>query len=369
MKKEDVASLIIYLIMIGVAIIIGLSVIQDMITQFGPAKPFGLVLLSLFIGLILNVVLLEVLHAIGAKIGGYKVVSVNILGICFERKNKKLSCKIKDFDGLTGETKIAPNKEKLNLKPFIWLPIFGYAAEVASCVVIYSQIVNADATKAPGWMAISAIIFIVISTMIALYNLVPIKLDSMTDGYRMVLLAKEVNKEAYNELLRVEDIERNGEVVNEIKVFNEITEFTANLNLISVYHYLGDKKYQEAEEIIDVILADTKHLDPNTVNRVIAQKLYISLLTKDLQEGIDLYNEIAKDEIRRFIANDISLECIRSYVLISGLIDESESEVKYAVSKVEKANKKALKSRLTIEESLLKIALEKVKEKHSNWEI
>lgn len=368
MRKEEIASLIIYLLMIAIAIIVGLSVVSGAMQACRPANfnPFAFIILTIIVGLLFNIIMLEVLHAIGAKIGGYKVVSINILGLCFEKRNKKLSVKFRDFDGLTGETKIVPKKEKLNLKPYVWLPLFGYAAEMAGCIVLYSSMMQ-NKNLPYSWLGVCGILFVILSSMIALYNLVPIKLDTMSDGYRLVLLSKPANTAAYNELLKAQDLERNGQEIGDIKVFDEITEFTANLNMFTVYKKLGEGKYDEAEKIIDLNISDPKKLEPYTLNRMVSQKLFITILTKDPEEARKVYDEVADDKLRRFIANDISMESIRAYILISGILEKSQGEVKFAISRKAKALKRTPPNKAKIEDKLYDIALKKVYEAHPKW--
>ena len=203
--------------------------------------------------------------------------------------------------------------------------------------------------------------------MIALYNLVPIKLDTMTDGYRLVLLSKPANLEAYNELLKAEDLERNGQPVPEMKIFEDVTEYTANINLFTVYKRLDENKLDDAEKIIDMMLKEPKKLEPSTYYRLISQKLFIVILTKDIEEAKKVYDELADDKIRRFIANDVSMESIRAYILISGIVEKSRGEVNYAIGKKNKAIKRTLKQRVNIEEKLYDQALNKVYEAHPSW--
>ena len=368
MRKEEVASLFVYLFMIALAVVIGLTAVKNAIQYCGTGtiNSFGFVILVIFIGLIFNIVMLELLHALGALIGGYRIVSINILGFCFEKKDKKVKFAFKDFDGLTGETKLAPKKEKLNLKSFIWLPLFGYAAELAGGIVLYSQMMSNQSSNV-SWLGTCGILFVVISSMIALYNLVPIKLDTMTDGYRFVLLSKPANVEAYNELLKAEDLERNGQPAPEMKVFEDITEYTANINLFTVYKLLDSNKLDEAEKIIDMMLKESKKLEPSTHYRLISQKLYITIYTKEVEEARNVYNELADDKIRRYIANDVSMESIRAYILISGILEKSRGELGYAISKKDKALKRTLAQRVSIEEKLYGLALNKVYEAHPTW--
>lgn len=367
MRKEDITSIIVYLILIAGSIIIGTTVIRDAFQTFVVTEPYLVGIGTIIVGIILNVCGLEFLHALGAKIGGYEVVSMNIVGFCFEKLNGKWTFKFKDFDGLTGETKVAPKKEKRNLKWFMWMPLIGYLIEVAACVALNTTITETPELYNLGWLAISALLLIVISSIIALYNIIPFKLDSMTDGYRLVLISKKVNSEAFDELMRVENLQRNGEKVGKIKVFDEITEFTASVNLLSVYEYLNEKKYVEANKIIEAMLANGNELETYTRNRLMAQKVYIQIMEDEIEEAKKFYNEQVKDDIRRFIANDDSMESLRAYALIAAFLEDSESEVEYTKSRLAKILKKTLPSRAEIEQKLYKEALDKIAKTHKDW--
>mgnify|MGYP003312589249 CR=1 FL=1 len=368
MRKEEIASLVVYMFMIVLAIIVGLTAVKNaiQICGHGTLNPFGFVILVIFIALAVNIIMLELLHALGGLVGGYGVASINILGFCFEKKGKKVSFKFKDFDGLTGETKLFPKKEKLNMKPYVWFPLFGYVAELAGGIVLYSHMISNPSSEV-CWLGTCGILFVVISSMIALYNLVPLKLDTMTDGYKLVLISKPSNIEAYNALLNAENLERNGQPVPEFKVFEEITEFTANMNLFTVYKRLDEGKLDEAEQILDLMIKDHKKLEPYTYYRLISQKLYIVLMSKDAEESRKIYDELADDKIRRFIANDTSMESLRAYILISGLLEKSQGEVRYATNKKQKAMKRTMKQRAVVEDKLYEMALNKVYEAHPKW--
>lgn len=370
MKKSEIASWIVYLLMVVFAVIMGIFIIKDAMENKGCApdnmNQHLFVIINILIALVFNILMLEVLHTLGGLIGGYSIVSVNIVGLCFGRNEKGGHLSIRDFDGLTGETKLAPKKEKLSLKPYIWLPLFGYAIELASCIVLYTNLVD-NSLSNNRWLAVSALVFIVASSMIALYNLTPIRLDAMTDGYRMVLISNKTNLEAYNEYLRVENLLRLGKEVEELKVFEDITEFTANINVFAAYNLLKEDKFKEAEEIIDKTLADTKKLEPYTIYSLISHKMYLALMNRDVDECKAIYDKIADDKARRYIANSSTAECARAYMLISGLIEKSEGEFNYALARKQKALKKTPKANVEIEEKLYQGATNKVYEAHPNW--
>lgn len=375
MKKEDIASFIVYILMLTIALLVGLLVIQPIFqsgTVFsGPAGMSYLWTFLIILGaLLFNIIMLEVFHVLGGKAGKYNIVSFNVLGFCFYKAASKWKFAFRSFDGLTGETILSPKSEKSSPKAFVWFPLLGYLVELIVGIILYS-IGSGKGNTDSGLkiVAITAIVFVAVSSMIALYNFVPLRLDSMTDGYRLTLISKPINVEAYNELMRIENLQREGKEIDNIKVFDEITEFTASLNLISVYDNLGKRNFYEAEKMIDKIIENPDKISNATRYRLLAQKLYIKILTLSLEEASKYYEENIPDEVRRFISNDLSMESVRAYVLIAGLLDESRGEVQYANSRKSKAMKRALTSRANIEEELYNDAINKVKEAHPDWDL
>ena len=368
MRKEEIRGLIIYSLLIVAALIVGFTVIKPAITYYGPEKmsDFGFIIVVLIIAYLVNAIGLEVLHVLGAFFGGYKVTSFNVLGLCLRHTPEKWKLCFRDFNGISGETIIAPKKAKTNINLLTWFPLFGYTAELALCIVV-ATLIKSTPNPTNAWLRPAALLFVLISSMIAFYNFVPLKLDSMTDGYRIRLFTKPVNVTAYNKMLEVQEDRRLGKSLENIPVFDEITEYTAEINMLAMYKFLEDDKYTEAEEIVEKLLAHKNVLGLNEYNRLSAQKLYLAILLNPILEAKQLYEEICPIEIRRFIANDNSMPSIRAYILIAGMIEESESEVEFAKSKVEKAKKRALASEIKAEEKLLDKALNYVYENHPKW--
>lgn len=371
MKKEEVRTLVLFTIMAVLALLFGAKFVGPANQLYGSKNmgSFWFILLNLGIAFLINIIALEGLHVLGAIIGGYSITKVNVLGICiYKNANNKWKLGFKDFEGLTGETRIVPKKDKTNIKPYIWCPLFGYAIEVATCIILYIMITRGTIETRSTWVAVSSLIFILISSLIALYNFAPFKLDAMTDGFRLVLLNKEVNIKAYNEVLKIEDLNRQGKTTNEITVFDEITEYTANLNVMAMYKCLENGDLKRANEIASKLVDNKNVLDSYFYNRILAQKLYIEVLLNDDVNGVkDLYDSLCSDEIRRFIANDTSMESIRAYILIAGMIEESEGEVIYTYSRVQKAMKKTYPFQAKVEEKLLADAIEYVYKAHPKW--
>ena len=143
MKKEDITGLIVYLGIIVLAVIFGLTVLQAHAPE-STFKNFGYVMYiigSVLTGAILNAILFEVAHVLGAKIGKYDIISCNVLGFCFYSIEGKKKFKFASFDGLTGETRIVPKKDfvdKANPYPYLLFGSLFFAVEAIIVMVLFS---------------------------------------------------------------------------------------------------------------------------------------------------------------------------------------------------------------------------------------
>ena len=373
MKKEDITGLIVYLIIIALAIIFGFTVLQ---THNGESSFTGFyyvlyIIVAVLVGVIFNGVLFEVAHVIGAKIGKYKVLSTNILGFCFYKDDNKTKFKFSSYDGLTGETKIVPKEgmvEKANPYPFLFFGSLFFAVEAIAVMVVFSIFRNneSDALKDVAYFALTGG---AIGLVVLLYNILPMRIDSITDGYRLTMVSNPKNKAAFNELLRVEYEISQGNDNVEVKVFDEITNFTADLNLNRVYALLDKKEYAQAEEILDKIIAAKEEVSEKVYIRARAQKIYIDLYTRNLEEAKAYYEKEVPVSERREISNDVSMASIRAYLLMSGLFDKSRSECIIALNNVYRAFKHTPKNRQHTEVTLFNEALQKVVDAHPDWEL
>ena len=372
MKKEDVIGLIIYLIIIALAVVFGLTVLQTHNAE-SSFQGFAYIIYvagSVIIGVIFNALLFELAHIAGAKVGKYDIISVNVLGFCFYKEQEKTKFRFSSFDGLSGETKIVPKKdmvEKANPYPYLIFGSLFFVVE-AIIVMILFTIFKSSETAILTDLAYFALTVGAIGLVILFYNILPMRIDSMTDGYRLTTVSNPKNRAAFNELLRVEYEMQQGNNV-EVKIFDEITNFTADLNLNKVYALLDNKQYKEAEEILDKIIAAKSGIDAKVYIRARAQKIYINLITKDLEEARAYYDKEVPVSERREISNDVSMASIRAYLLMSGLLDKSRSECIIALNNVYRAFKKTPKNRQKTEVMLFNEALEKVVAAHPDWEL
>ncbi len=365
MKKENISSIVVYLLMIGLALFIGLGIIKPVFAS-NPAVPmnqYAFAILAVVIGVILNAILLEIGHVLGALLGKYKIVSVNIFGFSFNFQNKDKKVEFKNFEGLTGETKFAPKSELANPKFSVLIPLLIYVIELAVAIVLYAVITKNNEIDLV-WLSIGAIIVASIGGMMTLYNILPFRLDVETDGYRMMLFSKKINVQAFNFVHQLEL----KEVTNELPLFEEITDYTSLVNILSTYKLIENQEYVKAEEILNVILEQKDKISTIVYSRVFAQLLFIKAITSSVEEFKNFHREVST-ELRKFFATDTSAVSVRAYLLICGLVEESEGEVLHALEKMKKAMKHIAFGLIQIEDLLTQKALNKILETQPSWKL
>ena len=373
MKKEDVSGIIVYLLILAIAVVFGITVLREH-SASSNMDTFVYILFilgAILTGILFNAILFEVGHILGAKAGRYEIVSVNILGLLWYKEEGKTKFKFSGYDGLTGETVILPKKDakkEPNPTPYLMFGTLFYLVELIIIIVLFTLYKGRE-----NMLMYNIVYFLlvvaVIGGMVLIYNILPFKLDAMTDGYRMRMTTNSANKKAVNELLRVQYAINQGEENVEVATFSEITNFTAELNLNKVYTLLDKKEFEEAEKLIDIILAGKSTISEKVYTRARAQKIYINIFTKPIEEAKEVYDkEVPMDERRR-ISNDISMVSIRTYLLMSGILDGSRSECVIAINNVRKCFNSTPKQRQKTEANLFNEALAKVDELHPTWKL
>lgn len=378
MSKEDVLSLFVYVGMLAIAFVVGFCVLYPAdglgsISAFASNRGLLIlfVLISLILGIILNGLFVELGHVVGSIIGGYSVVSFNIFGFYFYKTKIEGRYKWKfkfpkTPDGLTGETIVIPKKQKANPMISILIPLVVFALEGAAMyMVMYfiSSSGNKQASDLLKMVKFAVIIIATIGLMFALYNYFPAHIDSTTDGYRLVLFSKKINIEAYNEYLKITNRELLDESENcGYAVIHEITDYTAQLNMLSVYKAIKEKDYVKANELLDEILANKKLISKNSYAIYTTQKFFLEFLSSIESNTFDkdAFKEKLKnidDYTKTFIYKGNTLQSLKMYLLIENKIECSKSEVKATIEKYKKVYKKSASLNKNDEKLLFNLAL------------
>lgn len=374
MKKNDLMGYLVYAIMIGIAIGVGLGVIRPLFTTYNAALQGNLgvvfVLLAVIGGIIFTALMLELGHLLGAKAGKYKVISWNCLFFQFKKDEKgKTKFSFANFDGITGETKFIPlDPKKSNPRHVIYMPLVFFLLEVVVCsvlMVLGKTFAETDASWM--WSFIVGVVVLTVGGMIFLYDIFPAALDGKNDGYLIPILNNETNVYAYNEMLIAENAMMKGQKVTSTPVYQSVTDFTYRLNDVTIYNRLAEGDYNGALEINDLTIKSKDKVSRRIYNNAIAQRTAIDLYRKPLDEAKEEYISLPLEE-KKYIESLASAPAVRAYILISGLINDSINETKGAMDQADAAIKASGEDKRKVEERLMRFALKKVLEKHPDWD-
>ena len=374
MKKQDIAGIIVYVIILAFAAVFGLTIIRNYSTKAN-METWQFVFYvagAIVAGLVFNSILYELAHMFGAKVGGYNITSVDILGFNFYKEDKKTKFRFSSFDGFTGETKIVPKqkrKKQSNPVPYLIMGTLFYAIEVVGVVLAFSILTREGSSTMMNNIAYFLIIVMAIGGIIVFYNIIPLQLDSLTDGYRLRLVSGKKNIIAFNKMLLGETVNENEE---EIEEEHHETSFSQDLKLNQVLVCLNEEKYTEAEDLIDSILAGgnaDKKISHKTLFEAKAQKVFLVFINKDFETACAYCEKELSLHEKKELSDETGLPFLRAYILISGLLDKSRSECVRSLDKTYKSYKRTPESRRLLESKLFNKALNLVIEKHPEWNL
>ncbi|MBO4540556.1 MAG: hypothetical protein J5736_01075 [Bacilli bacterium] len=377
MKRNDFATILAYIGMIAIALLVGFLVIRPILLDWSSDLKLLVVILSLVVGILLNSIFLELGHFLGGKAGHYLVYSVCVFGIALMKdKTGKTKLGISKYDGLTGETKLSPKDiGKASATGVIAFPLFFYLLEVLAGVILMAvstRLVNGVGGVAADpnavWLRISSIIVLSTGGMIYLYNYFPARVDAETDGYRMLLLSKKINKEAYNQLLLNRYQSEMGLPLSQFPVYDDVTDYTAQVNMDHVYTELMKNNFGPAILIVQKTLDTEERISPSTRNEAMAMKLSLVLLTTKRDVGLQYYENI-ENEDRQYLGEFFNAPSLRAYLLVSGVLEGSETETSYAMDKAARVMKHVPASHKAIEEKLLELTIKRITTLHPSWKL
>jgi hypothetical protein len=201
------------------------------------------------------------------------------------------------------------------------------------------------------------------------YNIMPFQMDTMNDGYRLMLINKPINVKAFNALSLIEEKTINHEEISQIATFSEITILTSQVNLHAIHQRIHLQDFATAETLIDEIIENKSRVSVEVVSQAAAQKIYLLLGRGENAQAEEYFMNTMDKEMRKFIGNDLALPTLRAYFLYSGLVSKSVSECAFVLGRLKKARSREQNVHLrAIEEKLFNETLTRVKEANPTWE-
>ena len=209
----------------------------------------------------------------------------------------------------------------------------------------------------------------VINSLALIYNIIPAKFDSMTDGYRLSQIKGDVA--AFNERLAAENggvIPENKKDDSSEKTIKKPLKFIPEVAFNEIFDLLVKKDYDAVFNKVEEINSHEKECSNKLLLEAKSQYIYAYILSKDPKEVEEYYEKEIPFSLRKDFSNDNSMPVIRTYLLLAGLLENSQSEVMLSLGKVVKAYRNVPNNRKHQELTLFNETLDKIIEAHPKWE-
>ncbi|MEN9819490.1 MAG: hypothetical protein RL379_268 [Bacillota bacterium] len=363
MKKEEFLTLIVYGVMIAIAIFVGVNIIAPAFVTLGinGISQYGYAIVTIFGAFIINVISLEVGHILGALAGGYAINTVNFLGLAFVRTKEGFKIRFQAYEGLTGETTVTPRAKKIRPRLFLWGGLIVYFIEILLCLVIAYGFFNEL-----QWGRYASIIIIAVGGMLMIYNFMPFKLDTVTDGYRLATLTTTQGNAAYVELQRIEKAYKEGKDPQPFQVGKDLNNLTIQIYFHKIYQALVDEDYQTAEKDLKLV-STSPRLGETLQQKIFIIQTFIYFMKAKPTAAKTYYYKLDSKQ-RKYLSNDTNMITLSTYLYVAGMIEESFSEASYTFERQHISIKKIHESgRKAAESILFNRVLKLVKKKNSSW--
>ncbi|MCF0118014.1 MAG: hypothetical protein HUJ61_08260 [Bacilli bacterium] len=367
-KKPYNFTILIYLIMLAALYMIGKEIISivshgnidsDNITSF--------TILTFILGFLANSVLYIIGTVIGAKIGGYNIIAVNLFGIEFAFVNKKLIVHFAGYEGFSGDVKVALNekKSKHNALPmflggFVMMLILIVSA-VTYYVVVYKTDYNAI-------FVCGFLFFATIALALLFYNLLPVRTDSLTDGIKIKSYKK--SKESFNELTRIQGELANNQPLKGVKLCEkEITTLNSELYYMAYLENIYAHNYVEAEKIIDQLIESSTITSLSIYQTLLPAKVF-TLIKNKTKEEVLAYIETLSQREKQILLAPQCIEGIRCYVALNSYIYDNMYSFNKGVSQFMKEIEKTIYiGNIEQQKNTIIEMVEETKKEKPEWEI
>lgn len=363
MKKEEFTTLIVYGVMIAIAIFVGVNIIAPAFITLGITgiAQYGYAIATIFGAFLINVISLELGHVLGAIAGGYAINTVNFLGLAFVRSKNGFRLRFQPYEGLTGETIVTPKATKIRPRLFLWGGLFIYLIEIVVALFVAYGLFNEL-----QWGRYAAIVVIAVGGMLMIYNFMPFKLDTVTDGYRLATLTTTQGNAAYLELQRIEKAYKEGKDPQPFQVGKDLNNLNIQIYFHKIYQALVDEDYQTAAKDLKFV-STSPRLGESLQQKILILNTFIYFMKATPKAASTHYYKL-DSKLRKYLSNDMNMITLTAYLYVAGMIEASFSEVSYTIERQHIAIKKIHESgRKAAESILFNRVLKMVKKKNPSW--
>ncbi len=352
-------SIAVFVILLAFLFVLG----RELFSKFSSDNIMLFTIVTVVIGYLLNTIIYELGHLIFGKIAGYRLLEFNLFGLAFKKQQGQLKFGLSAFENIGGKTTMVPKSEKA--KPILYL----FGGGILYVIVSAALFAFALSSKDLGDITWGIFIIIAIGMVIIVYNLLPLRMDSYTDGFiiRMLVTRKGSVKAYHDNLLQEEALNNDIEQLKLVEYEDYANTFEAQSLIYKYYYYIHHDQFEDAEKTADMIIKVSSYLLDESIGEAYSAKAYFILMNKGVEETNKFLWEIKKAE-RNFISSSSQFQTMKSALGIVGLIDNNFDEYDYIMHKFDKVKDHyRYQARIEDEMKMINAVLEKIKKNNPSW--
>lgn len=304
------------------------------ISRFSGAPYF---LVSIICGVVVTFLVYNLGKLIAAKLSGYEVIYVKMLGFIFDKSSGKTKVRYDILSFFDISMQFAPKNDDINKKPTM---IFfgGLIAEfvlIAVCLAIFFVFGISGRKDTMSTLAWTMLFGMSYGFLTPLYEILPFRQDVPTDVFNMLVTRKPEDKIAFN----VVQINKRRELNNEDYLVYEMEDYESFYRSRVLYGNYLDNLYASRLEKAFTVLEKMRYYSKyyNDLDRHIpaGETIYLRYLIDDDNGADQQYLALKKDDKRSVVAPE-RLSEYRTALLVAGLIAGDSEKVKELRNKFNK---------------------------------
>lgn len=294
-------------------------------------------ILAILGGVVVTFLIYNLGKIIAAKVGGYHVSYIRILGMQFDRIDGKLKFSYNILGFFTIALQFSPNDDDVEKKP---LPIFlgGYIAEIILAALalvmffVFSVGKNPSVTNNIGWTVFFGFAY---GFIIPLYELLPFRQDYPTDMVNIMLTKSNEDKIAFN----VYQINQERELNGKDFLVQDFDNYESFYKAHCLYPHYLQCLYESKLEKAYAVLGEMKYFGKYNLDddRYLApgEYIYLKYLINDIDGASKAFFEMKRDD-RVGITKPNVLSFYRIGLLVLAYTNAEHDKIKAMIAEFDK---------------------------------
>lgn len=329
------------LMLVYLGYLLGIWFAQQTTRDYVPGSYSGAAyfLVSIIIGVVCTFIFYNLGKIITAKIAGYEIIYIKLLGLIFDKSTGKMKVKYDFLSFFDLSMQFAPKDDDVNRNPTM-IFVGGFIAEFLLIVIAlilffvfgFKQSGSKTAQAGFGWTMLFGMSY---GFLTPLYEILPFRQDYPTDMFNILVTRQKEDKIAFNVVQINKKRERNGEdyMVYEMEDYESF--YKSRILYGNYLDHLYSSRLEKAFTVLEKMRYYNKYYNDSDRHIPYAETIYLRYLVDDDGGADQQYLAMKKDD-KKTVSSPESLSEYRTAVLIAGLIAGDGEKIKEISSKFNK---------------------------------